>query len=82
MRLIDFAELCRGYNIEVRSGYNDRLLTKAFRADKHVDMGEREVVSCWPEVRAQLGFARAVMCVYVSGEKELEEEMRKQHAAD
>lgn len=77
MRLTDFAELCHGCSIEVRSGYNGRLLTKAFRADKHVDMGEREVVSCWPDIRAQRGFANAVMCVYVSGEKELEEEMNK-----
>lgn len=82
MRLIDFAELCHGCRIEVRSGYNDRLLTKAFRAAEHVDMGEREVVSCWPDIRAQRGFASAVMCVYVSGEKELEDERRKQRAAD
>lgn len=82
MRLIEFAKLCNiGCCIEVRSGYNGKLLCTRFREDKHGHIAEREVISCWPDIRAKDGFARAVMCVYVHGLEELEMEMKK-NAAD
>ncbi|MBR0320019.1 MAG: hypothetical protein IIX10_03075 [Clostridia bacterium] len=76
MRLIDFSKLCTGsFPIEVRSAYNGKLLTKKYNHEKHVFLGEREVVACWPDIRAHDGFAQAVLCVYLYGDVELRKEL-------
>lgn len=78
LSLADFAGLMN-CPIEVRSGYNGKLLCKEFNPKKHSALAEREVVSAWAEVRAskRLGYsnsARAIVCVFLHGGNEYEKE--------
>lgn len=78
MKLSDFSEICNGsFSIEVRSAYNGKVLAKRFAKKKHPQLCDREVVACWPEIRARNGFAQAVLCVYLHGNVELEEELKR-----
>jgi hypothetical protein len=61
--------------IEVKSGYNGKILCRGYNGKKHVSVADREVTSIWTEIRVTNGggfssFARPIICVYVSGEKE------------
>lgn len=60
--------------LKVMSGFNGKVLCHRFKKDKHQEIGEREVVSVWPEISVKnsgfRSFASAVLCVYVHGHKE------------
>lgn len=65
--------------IEVRSGYNGKLLCKRYSSKKHQDVSDREVTAIWTEIRTNCSggyssFATPVICVYVCGDKEYEQE--------
>lgn len=78
MKLSDFSEVCNGsFSIEVKSAYNGKVLARRFDKEKHPELCDREVVSCWPDIRARNGFAQAVLCVYLHGDVELEEELKR-----
>jgi hypothetical protein len=69
--------------LEVKSGYNGKLLCKRYNGKKHADISEREVTAIWSEIRATnsggySSYAAPVLCAYVYGEKECAE----QEAAD
>lgn len=77
----DFKEKVHGI-LEVQSGYNGKVLCKDYNPKKHKEIGERVITSIWSEIRATKseGFgniARPIICVYVYGDKEYEEDLRK-----
>jgi len=74
MTVKEFSEIVQG-PIEVKSGYNGKLLCRVYNDKKHSAISEREVTTVWPEIRATNGFgydsyARPVICVFVHGSKE------------
>lgn len=74
MTIKEFAEIARA-PVEVKSGYNGKLLCKAYNDKKHSTISEREVIAVWPEIRATSSggydsYARPVICVFVHGDKE------------
>lgn len=77
----DFKKMAHG-TLEVKSAYNGKVLCKNYEPKKHKDIGERVITSIWSEIRATKceGFynsARPIICVFVLGDKEYEEELRK-----
>lgn len=81
MTVKEFSDLCHS-KIKVMSGYNGKVLCKAFKPEKHTEIGEREIVSVWCEIEATkpsgyYNIALPVMCVYVYGAKECEEASKK-----
>lgn len=68
--------------LEVKSGYNGKILCKAFNKDKNAAVGDRLVLSMWPEIKIPNGqtfanYARPVICVYVAGEIEYLQDQEK-----
>ena len=85
MILIDFAKICHS-DIKVLSAYNGKVLCKRFDSQKHENIGAREVVSFWSEVRTtnSLSFGNIaihVVCVYVHGAEEYRAERAKKDGA-
>ena len=77
MTVKEFSELTHT-PIEVKSGFNGKLLCKRYNAKKHQDISEREVVSIWAEIRANnsggySSYASPTICVYVYGGNEYEQ---------
>lgn len=73
--LDDFSKICHS-TIEVRSGYNDKVLTRNYNSKKHSEnLGKRKVISIWSEVRtSKSGYSQFIsptICVYVDGSNEL-----------
>ncbi len=60
--------------IRVASGFNGKVLCREFNKDKHNEIAEREVTAIWSDLLiTDSGFgnyAKAIICVYVDGEKE------------
>ena len=76
MTVKEFSGIARG-PIEVKSGYDGKLLCRAYNGKKHSIISEREVTAVWSEIRATNGggydsYARPVICVYVFGDQERE----------
>lgn len=67
--------------LKVMSGYNGKVLCRAFKKEKHEEIGKREVLSVWSEIAVTNSgfhsFASSTLCVYVCGGKEHEEHIRK-----
>ena len=81
MTVNEFSDLCHS-KIKVMSAYNGKVLCKAFKPEKHTEIGEREIVSVWCEIEAtkpsgNYNIALPVMCVYVHGAKEYDEANKK-----
>jgi hypothetical protein len=81
MNVGDFSEMAHGI-IEVRSAYNDKLLCRDFNPNKHKEIAIREITSVWSEIRTfnGIGFgniAKPILCTYVVGDKEYEEDLIK-----
>ena len=81
MTVKEFSDLCHS-KIKVMSGYNGKVLCKAFKPKKHTEIGEREIVTVWCEIEATkpsgyYNIALPVMCVYVHGAKECAEANKK-----
>ena len=74
MTVKEFSEVAHS-QIEVRSGYNGKLLCKAYNAKNHNSISDREITAVWTEIRANnsggySSYAKPVICVYVHGDKE------------
>lgn len=69
--------------LEIRSGYNGKVLCRQYVEKKHEHLSQREVISIWGEIRATNGsgyssFAHPVICVHVHGREEHEQEHQKE----
>lgn len=77
---------CHG-TLRVYSGFNGKLLCKNFNPNKHFKTGEREIIAVWAEIVAgkMQGFRQKiepVTCVYVHGDMEAEERLRRAQKND
>ena len=64
-------------DLEVKSGFNGKILCKKYDLKKHTEIADREVSAIWSEIRALNGcgyssMAKPVICVYVNGQPECE----------
>ena len=82
MTLEDFLEmyLSASSKLEIRSAYNDKLLCKKRPDQKKADLLKREVVMFQTEIDCNNHIAWPVLVVYLHGDVELEEEMKKRKA--
>lgn len=74
MILNEFNTLCYG-EIQVISGFNGKILCRNFKNTKHKELGDREVIKVWTEIRttsdvAFSSWAKPIICVYVDGAEE------------
>lgn len=64
--------------LEVRSAYNDKVLCRNFDRKKHIEIGERELVSLCASTKKQgddpSGWIYPVLYCYVDGRPEYEKE--------
>lgn len=75
-------ELYEGVNcyspVEVRSGFNGKMLCRNFDPKKHSEIGERELISVWADTKKHSNDPGApvcpVLCCYVDGRPEYEKE--------
>lgn len=79
MTLEEFNTLCHG-EIKVISGFNGTMLCRDFKHTKHKELGNREILNVWTEIRTTQdacfgNWAKPIICVYVDGA----EECRKAH---
>lgn len=76
MNVKEFSELTRT-PIEVKSGFNGKVLCKRYDAKKHIEISDREIISIWAEIKvlnpACPSYAHSVICVYVHGGKEYDQ---------
>ena len=78
--LLELSKLndCNRARIEVKSGYNGKVLCKRFNEKKHESIADRQVLSFWPEIRVENGnYCFPIICCFVEGQKELEQELAK-----
>lgn len=64
--------------LEVRSAFNGRVLCKNFDRKKHIEIGERELVSLWASTKKRGddpgSWIYPMLCCYVDGRPEYEKE--------
>lgn len=64
--------------IEVRSGYNGKVLCRKFDPQKHMEIAKRELLSVWADTKKHSNDPGApvcpVLCCYVDGRPEYEKE--------
>lgn len=82
MRLNELYEAISFHSLlEVRSAFNGKILCKKFDPQKHVEIGERELVSMWADTRKHSNnpseWIYPVLCCYVDGGPEYEKEALK-----
>ena len=76
--LAKLAEYGHGH-IEVKSGYNGKVLCKKFNEKKHQTLAKREVLSFWPEIKIDRGrYCYPIVCCFVDGLQEYEEDHKKE----
>ena len=78
--LLELSKLndCNRARIEVKSGYNGKVLCKRFNEKKHESIADRQVLSFWPEIRVENGnYCYPIICCFVEGLKELEQELKR-----
>lgn len=80
MKVKELAEITRG-EIRLLSGYNGKILCRSYDANKHKDLGEREVLCLWPDIRISEhsfgNFTRPFLGVFVDGHVEAEKDLNK-----
>ena len=73
MKVKELKKDCKSV-IKVLSGFNGKVLCHSFDKGNHKEIAEREVTAIWGELLiTDSGFgnyAKAIICVYVDGEKE------------
>lgn len=85
MTLLELSKLndCHRARIEVKSGYNGKVLCKRFNDKKHEHIANRKVLSFWPEIKAEGGnYCYPIICCFVEGLKELEQELERRGQAN
>ena len=82
MILKDFLDLysAGSSKMEIRSAYNDKLLCKKYPDQKRAALLERDVVMFQTEIDCSNNLAWPVLVVYLHGDVELEEDMKKRRA--
>lgn len=70
--------------IEVKSGYNGKVLCKAYNEEKNPRISDRKILSIWAEIRANnpggySSIAKPVICVYVYGDEEYAQDEERRH---
>ena len=83
--LLELSKLndCNRARIEVKSGYNGKVLCKRFNEKKHESIADRQVLSFWPEIRIENGdYCYPIICCFVEGLKELEQELARRRQID
>ena len=65
--------------LKIKSAYNGKILCHSFDPIKHSEIGEREILSIWAEMKASTptGFgniAIPIICAYASGRIEYEKD--------
>lgn len=67
--------------VEVRSGYNGKILCRNFDPKKHSEIGERELLSMWADIKKPSKSPGTevypVLCCYVDGGPEYEKEHKE-----
>lgn len=79
MTVKEFSTLAHSTVIEVRSGYNGKILCKNYNPRKHKDISDRKIISVWSEIRVTgssgfTNFAKPIICVFVLGDVEYDSE--------
>lgn len=79
MKLNEFYETLNFHSLlEVRSAFNGKILCRKFDPQKHMEIGERELVSMWADTRKHSNnpgeWVYPVLCCYVNGRPEYEKE--------
>lgn len=68
--------------LKVLSGYNGKVVCRDFNKNKHIDIGEREIISVFADLLIKdIGFGKhayPIICVYVNGYEEYKKDMMKQ----
>lgn len=72
--------------VEVKSGFNGRVLCRNFNLNKHAEIGKREILHIWAEIRTIgdtfCNRAIPVICMYVDGEVEYNATVKKRMKAE
>lgn len=82
MTVQEFFQSCECKSqLKVLSGYNGKVLCYSYDPKKHTEIGEREMLDIWADVRVSNhpfgNIAIPILCCYASGTKECEAEMLK-----
>lgn len=79
MTVYDFSKMCRS-RLRVLSAYNGKVLCYEFNAERHKEIGKREILNVWADMSASgAGYSRYAypyVCCYVDGSKERDEAER------
>lgn len=82
MTVNELSNYCKA-DIKVISGFNDKILCKRFDKDKHIEIGEREVLQIWSELEIHNSiwgnYAESIICVCVHGGKEAKLDYEKKN---
>lgn len=72
--------------VEVKSGFNGRVLCRRFNQNKHAEVGKRKILDIWAEIRTNgctfSNRAIPIICVYVDGEVEYNATVKKRMKAE
>lgn len=81
MTVFEFSKICKS-PLRLISAYNGKILCYEFNAEKHTEIGKREIYDVWADIRVtNSGFgdyARPIMCAFVNGAAEYEKERAKE----
>lgn len=68
--------------VEVKSGFNGRVLCRNFNPNKHAEIGKRRILDIWAEIRTIgdtfCNRAIPIICVYVDGYDEAKAALTKE----
>lgn len=77
MTVLEFTKICKS-PLRCISAYNGKILCHQFKAEKHTEIGEREILDVWADIQVTNSvfgnYARPILCCYVNGSKEYEKE--------
>ena len=67
--------------VEVKSGFNGKVLCRSFNQKKHAEIGKRRILNIWAEIRTIgdtfCNRAIPIICVYVNGHEEAKAALAK-----
>lgn len=80
MTVLEFSKICKS-PLRCISAYNGKILCYEFNAEKHTEIGKRELYDVWADMQVtDCGFgnyARPILCAFVCGAPEYEKERAK-----
>lgn len=83
MTVQEFYESCECKSqLKVLSGFNGKVLCYSYDPKKHSEIGEREMLCIWAEMKASNrpfgNIAESILCCYASGAIEAEKHFKKE----